>query len=97
MMHENLRQEVERIAEERQEQILADKNSIRNPILLNSTESVNVNCEALVYRVVGIYLQRKLSSKYWLEWAAVRMIQAKGKDYKRRREKKLHVKTFWLL
>ena len=74
---ESFRQEVERIAEEARTDMADETLSQTSSIELN--EVVNVNCEALVYRVVGIYLQRKLSSKYQLEWAAVRMIQARVK------------------
>jgi CRISPR-associated protein Cmx8 len=50
-------------------------------------EVASMGCEALVYRVVGSYLQRKLSSKYQLEWSAVKDDPGKRKDYEEAREK----------
>jgi len=82
---ESFHQEVERIAEEARTDMADESLSETPAIELN--EVANVNCEALVYRVVGIYLQRKLSSKYQLEWSAVRDDLGKRKDYEEAREK----------
>jgi CRISPR-associated protein Cmx8 len=43
--------------------------------------------EALVYKIVGIYLNRKLKSKYQLEWASVKDNPAKRTDYEETKEK----------
>ena len=54
---------------------------------IEPNEAVKVSYEALVYRVVGIYLQRKLSSKYQLEWSGVKDDPGKRKEYEEAREK----------
>jgi CRISPR-associated protein Cmx8 len=82
---ESFRQEVEHIAEEARTDMADESLSETPAIELN--EVVNVNCEALVYRVVGTYLQRKVSSKYQLEWSVVRNDPGKRKDYEEAREK----------
>jgi len=82
---ESFHQEVERIAEEARTDMADESLSETPAIELN--EVANVNCEALVYRVVGIYLQRKLSSKYQLEWSAVKDDPGKRKEYGETREK----------
>jgi CRISPR-associated protein Cmx8 len=53
----------------------------------NNTDGSNLDCEALVYRVVGFYLKRKLKSKYQLEWAAVKENAAKSTEYQQIKEK----------
>ncbi len=82
---ESFRQEVERIAEEARTD-MSDE-SLSEVVAINPNEAVKVSYEALVYRVVGIYLQRKLSSKYQLEWSAVKDDPGKHKDYEEAREK----------
>ena len=82
---ESFRQEVQRITEEARTDMSDEALSEVPDVELN--EVANVNCEALVYRVVGIYLQRKLSAKYQLEWSAVREDPGKRKDYEEAREK----------
>ena len=82
---ESFRQEVEHIAEEARTDMADESLSETPAIELN--EVINVNCEALVYRVVGTYLQRKVNSKYQLEWSAVRNDPGKRKDYEEAREK----------
>ena len=54
-----------------------------------NTESVPPapDCEALVYRVIGIYLQRRLNAKYGLEWSEVKDRPDKRKEYEETREK----------
>ncbi|MBM3223467.1 MAG: type I-MYXAN CRISPR-associated protein Cmx8, partial [Candidatus Tectomicrobia bacterium] len=57
---------------------------------MDTTESQNignVGCEALVYRVVGVYLYRKLKSKYQLEWSAVKDNPRLHSEYENTREK----------
>ncbi|MGQ4810554.1 hypothetical protein NKDENANG_04032 [Candidatus Entotheonellaceae bacterium PAL068K] len=46
-----------------------------------------LSCEALVYRMVGVYLQRKLKSKYELEWAKVKDQPHQHKAYEEAKEK----------
>jgi CRISPR-associated protein Cmx8 len=82
---ESFRQEVQRIAEE--ERTDMSDEALSEVPAIERNEVASVNCEALVYRVVGIYLQRKLSSKYQLEWSAVRDDPGKRKDYEEAREK----------
>jgi CRISPR-associated protein Cmx8 len=43
--------------------------------------------EALIYRLVSIYLTRKLSGKYKLEWDQVKGNPAKERDYSEKKEK----------
>ena len=59
------------------------------PFNMSNTESVPsaLNCEALVYRVIGIYLQRRLKAKYDLEWSEVKDQSDKRKEYEGTREK----------
>ena len=54
-----------------------------------NTESVPpvLDCEALVYRVIGIYLQRRLKAKYGLEWSEVKDRPDQRKAYEETREK----------
>ncbi len=53
-----------------------------------STENASaISEEALVYRMVGVYLSRKLKSKYQLEWKSVKDNPAKRSDYDEMREK----------
>ena len=54
-----------------------------------NTESVPPvpDCEALVYRVIGIYLQRRLKAKYGLEWSEVKDRPDQRKAYEETREK----------
>ena len=54
---------------------------------IEPNEAVNVSYEALVYRVVRIYVQRKLSLKYPLEWSEVKDDPGKRKEYEEAREK----------
>ncbi len=65
---------------------MADESMPENQAI-EVNEIAIVNCEALVYRVVGTYLQRKVSAKYQLEWSAVRNDPDKRKDYEEAREK----------
>lgn len=46
-----------------------------------------LDCEALVYRVIGIYLQRRLKAKYGLEWSEVKDQPSKREAYEETREK----------
>ena len=52
-----------------------------------STPAESVSPEALVYRVIGIYLQRRLKAKYGLEWSEVKDRPDKRKEYEETREK----------
>ena len=54
-----------------------------------NTESVPpvLDCEALVYRVIGIYLQRRLKAKHGLEWSEVKGRPDQRKAYEETREK----------
>jgi CRISPR-associated protein Cmx8 len=82
---ESFRQEVQPIAEEISTDMSDEAQSEVPTVDLN--EIASMHCEALVYRVVGIYLQRKVSSKYQLEWSAVKDDPGKRKDYEEAREK----------
>ena len=82
---ESFRQEVQRMAEEGSTD-MSDEALVEIPNV-ERNETASMNYEALVYRVVGIYLQRKLSSKYQLEWSAVKDDPGKRKDYEETREK----------
>ena len=54
-----------------------------------NTESVPpvLDCEALVYRVIGIYLQRRLKAKHGLEWSEVKDRPDQLKAYEETKEK----------
>jgi CRISPR-associated protein Cmx8 len=82
---ESFRQEVERIAEEARTD-MSDE-ALSEVAAIEPNEAVNVHYEALVYNVVRIYLQRRLSSKYQLEWSAVKDDPGKRKEYGETREK----------
>jgi len=82
---ESFRQEVQHIEEEVSTDMSDEAQSKAPTVDFNTIASVH--CEALVYRVVGIYLQRKVSSKYQLEWSAVKDDPGKRKDYEEAREK----------
>ncbi|MGH9962557.1 MAG: type I-MYXAN CRISPR-associated protein Cmx8, partial [Pyrinomonadaceae bacterium] len=53
----------------------------------DSGNAATLSCEALVYRVVSFYLQRKLKSKYQLEWSAVKDNPGKTSEYREMKEK----------
>ena len=46
-----------------------------------------ITYEALIYRIVGIYIMRKLEVKYKLRWSAVKGDLDKEKNYKAKKEK----------
>lgn len=50
-------------------------------------EGTSAQCEALVYRVVGMYLRGKLRTKYQLEWESVKDNPGKRQEYEEAREK----------
>jgi CRISPR-associated protein Cmx8 len=82
---EAFQQEIELIEEEA-------KANMSNDILPETTATAyndvaSLSCEALVYRVVGFYLQRRLRSKYQLEWSAVKDNPSKSVEYQEMREK----------
>jgi CRISPR-associated protein Cmx8 len=52
-----------------------------------SNHTAQLSCEELVYRVVSIYVQRRLKSKHQLEWATVKNDPSKLKDYSEAKEK----------
>jgi CRISPR-associated protein Cmx8 len=82
---EAFRQEVEPTAEERGANMSDDTSP--DVVTTESNEPVKLSCEALVYRVVGIYVQRKLKSKYQLEWSAVKDTPSRHKEYEETKEK----------
>jgi len=51
------------------------------------SNTANVSEDALIYRMVGIYLSRKLKSKYQLEWAAVKDNPKQRTEYEDMKEK----------
>jgi CRISPR-associated protein Cmx8 len=73
---ESFRQEVQRLTEEASRE-MADATFPETP----------EQCETLVYRVVGMYLRGKLSTKYQLEWESVKDNPGKRKEYEEAREK----------
>jgi CRISPR-associated protein Cmx8 len=72
-----------------------NQKEVRN--IMNGTEDVNNqseqgksntdNWESLIYRMVGVYINRKLKSKYQLEWEKVKNEPGKLKEYEDAREK----------
>jgi CRISPR-associated endonuclease/helicase Cas3 len=82
---EVFRQEVESTIEEGGANMSDD--TLSDVAITEVNDPVKLSCEALVYRVVGIYVQRKLKSKYQLEWAAVKDIPSKYAEYEGMREK----------
>lgn len=46
-----------------------------------------IRWEALIYKMVGAYINRKLRSKYSLEWEQVKNNPSKKKEYEEMREK----------
>jgi CRISPR-associated protein Cmx8 len=82
---EAFRQETVLIVEE--EKANMSDNTSYNTAAVAYGDPVELSCEALVYRVVGIYLQRKLKSKYQLEWSAVKDTPSRHKEYEETKEK----------
>ena len=82
---ESFRQEVERLKEEEEANMSED--TLSHVATTVSNDTSDLSCEALVYRVVGIYLQSKLRSKYQLEWSAVKDDPGKRAEYAETREK----------
>jgi CRISPR-associated protein Cmx8 len=68
-----------------------DDNHMNTEVSKNESEKAGsqtaVNWEALIYRMVGTYISRKLKSKYQLEWEQVKNDPGKKKDYDDAREK----------
>jgi len=55
---------------------------------LSNVETLNkTSSEALIYKLVGIYVSRKLESKHQLKWSAVKGNPEKEKDYRTKKEK----------
>ena len=82
---EVFRQEVESPIEEGGANMSDD--TLSDVATTEANDPVKLSCEALVYRVVRIYVQRKLKSKYQLEWSAVKDIPSKYAEYEEMREK----------
>src|SRR5712691_6975168 len=82
---ESFRQEREHITEEAKTD-MADE-TLSEVAAIEPNEAVNISYETLVYRVVRIYLQRKLSLKYPHEWSEVKDDPGKRKEYEEAREK----------
>jgi CRISPR-associated protein Cmx8 len=82
---ETFYQEVELVKEE--EKANMSDNTLVNADVNSSDETVDLSCESLVYRVVGIYLQRKLKSKYQLEWSGVKDNPSRRIEYEEMKEK----------
>lgn len=75
---ESFRQEIQLTEEEARVEMSDDV----TPSSMNGhPPDQKVSSEALVYRVVGFYLQRKLKSKYQLEWSSVKESSAKSAEY----------------
>lgn len=81
---ESFRQEVQLIEEEARGNMSDDFMPEAVAVGSNAT---SLSCEALVYRVVGFYLQKKLKSKYQLEWSAVKENAARSSEYNEMKEK----------
>ncbi len=47
----------------------------------------DISCEALIYKIVGTYISRKLKSKHDLEWSKVSANDEKRKEYEERKGK----------
>jgi CRISPR-associated protein Cmx8 len=63
------------------DEILADVESEGN------INQIGMSYELLVYRVINVYIRRKLKSKYELEWSAVKDDPSKRKEYEETKEK----------
>jgi CRISPR-associated protein Cmx8 len=81
---ESFRQEVQLIEEEARANMSDDSTLGALPV---SPTASSLSCEALVYRVVGFYLQSKLKSKYQLEWSVVKENAAGSAQYQEMKEK----------
>jgi CRISPR-associated protein Cmx8 len=81
---ESFRQEVQLIKEEARANMSDDSTLGALPVSLTAS---SLSCEALVYRVVGFYLQSKLKSKYQLEWSVVKENAAGSAQYQEMKEK----------
>ena len=46
-----------------------------------------ISCEALIYKIVGTYISRKLKSKHDLEWSKASANDEKRKEYEERKAK----------
>lgn len=64
---------------------MADENLVSEPPVTEL--SADNSCEELIYKVVGIYISRKLKSKYGLEWSAVKDNPKAKADYEEAKEK----------
>jgi CRISPR-associated protein Cmx8 len=82
---ESFRQEIELIQEEENMIVGDDIPSVGADRELNHT--AQISCEALVYRVISVYVQRRLKSKYQLEWSTVKDDANKRKEYLDAKEK----------
>ncbi len=51
------------------------------------TLAPDISCEALIYKIVGTYISRKLKSKHDLEWSKVSANDEKRKEYEERKGK----------
>ena len=54
---------------------------------LQLEDTANLTFEALIYRIVGIYIIKKLEVKYKLRWSAVKGDMDKEKNYRAKKEK----------
>lgn len=80
---ECFRQEVQLIEEEAR----TNMSDVAADAVTTDPSAAILSCEALVYRVIGFYLQRKLKSKYQLEWSAVKENPGKTAEYQEMRDK----------
>jgi CRISPR-associated protein Cmx8 len=71
---------------EKEENRMNEDERVDNSSSGNSDES-SVSWEALIYRMVGTYINRKLKSKYELEWSKVKDDPKKKAEYEEMREK----------
>ena len=53
----------------------------------DSGNQAGASYEVLVYRVISVYIRRKLKSKYELEWDTVKNDPSKRDEYKEMKEK----------
>lgn len=58
-----------------------------HPMPDDSGNSSDTKWEALIYRIVGTYISRRLKSKHQLEWEQIKGNKEKEKDYQEKKEK----------
>jgi CRISPR-associated protein Cmx8 len=83
---ESFRQEIQQLTEEEVNAMMTDDmpSEVTDS---KSNHTARLSCEELVYRVISIYVQRRLKSKYQLEWVAVKNNPSQLKEYSEAKEK----------